>query len=95
MRQPGKTRQCSPAGPHNRLLANLHRDAEWCGRKLYHHGQVMAEIIPDQTYPSMWRIKLPDGSISDMVNLARARDAAASLVVQAYSAAPKQGDQNA
>jgi hypothetical protein len=27
----------------------------------------------------MYRLRLPDGSLSDMVNLARARDALASL----------------
>jgi hypothetical protein len=35
-------------------------------------------IVPDSKYPGMWRVKRPDGSISDMVNLSRAKDAAAA-----------------
>jgi hypothetical protein len=34
-------------------------------------------IVPDAKYPGMYRIRRPDGSLSDMVNLARARDALA------------------
>jgi hypothetical protein len=33
-------------------------------------------IVPDDTWPGMYRLRLPDGSLSDMVNLTRARDAA-------------------
>ena len=36
-------------------------------------------ISPDAKYPGMWRIKLPNGLLSDMVNLTRAKDAAVSL----------------
>ena len=32
------------------------------------------DIVPDMTYPGMWRIRQPDGSLSDMVNLTRAKD---------------------
>jgi hypothetical protein len=39
-------------------------------------NKVLATVIPDQTYPGMWRIQWPDGTVSDMVNLARAKDAA-------------------
>ena len=39
----------------------------------------MLAITPDATWPNMWRVKLPNGLLSDMVNLTRARDAAASL----------------
>jgi hypothetical protein len=36
----------------------------------------LAWVKPDERYPSMWRIHWPDGEVSDMVNLTRARDAA-------------------
>lgn len=36
-------------------------------------------ITPDAKWPGMWRIKLPHGQLSDMVNLTRAKDAATSL----------------
>ena len=34
----------------------------------------------DEKYPeTMWRVRMPDGSLSDMVNKTRARDAARSI----------------
>ena len=36
----------------------------------------IAEVISDATWPSMWRVAWPDGRLSDMVNLTRAKDAA-------------------
>jgi hypothetical protein len=36
-------------------------------------------ITPDVKWSGMWRIKLPNGSLSDMVNLTRAKDAAMLL----------------
>lgn len=33
-------------------------------------------VRPDEKYPSMFRIHWPDQPLSDMVNLARAKDAA-------------------
>jgi hypothetical protein len=32
-------------------------------------------IAPDAKWPAMFRLRLPDGSLSDMVNLPRAKDA--------------------
>jgi hypothetical protein len=37
-------------------------------------------IVPDAVWPGMYRIRLSDGSLSDMLNLARARDALAWLL---------------
>jgi hypothetical protein len=39
----------------------------------------LARIVSDDTYPTMWRIVWPDGRVSDMANLARAKDAAAAI----------------
>jgi hypothetical protein len=36
-------------------------------------------IVVDERWSGVYRLRLPDGSLSDMVNLARARDALASL----------------
>ena len=33
-------------------------------------------VVRDATYLIMWRVKWPGGSLSDMVNLSRANDAA-------------------
>jgi hypothetical protein len=32
-------------------------------------------IVRDAKYPNMYRLRLPDGTLSDMVNLRRAKDA--------------------
>lgn len=54
-------------------------------RQVYrlHYGQSkrpLAEIAPDSRWPGMWRISTPDGRLSDMINLCRARDAAFAIV---------------
>jgi hypothetical protein len=36
-----------------------------------------ARVISDEIYPSMYRVRWPDGNLSDMANLSRANDAAA------------------
>jgi hypothetical protein len=36
-------------------------------------------IEPDAKWRGMWRVRLPNGQLSDMVNLTRAKDAALSL----------------
>jgi hypothetical protein len=58
---------------------NLHRDAEWHGNRLIFRRRVVATVIPDRDWPSMWRVRLPDGHVTDMVNYTRARDAARAL----------------
>ena len=42
---------------------------------------ILARIVADNVYPSMWRVKMPSGKLSDMVNLTRAKDAAMSIVL--------------
>ena len=38
-------------------------------------------VVPDPDWPKMYRVMRPDSSLTDMVNLSRARDAAKSLAV--------------
>ena len=50
-----------------------------------HYGKstkALAEVIPDDEYAGMWRIRWPDGRVSDMVNLTRAKDAACVLAMR-------------
>ena len=50
-----------------------------------HYGKSrtpLAWVVPDDRYPSMFRIRWPDGSLSDMVNLSRAKDAAMAFAVR-------------
>lgn len=50
----------------------------WQGNRLYFDGRLVAEIVADPEHPNMWRLRLTDGP-SDIVNRARAKDAAASM----------------
>jgi hypothetical protein len=36
-------------------------------------------LVEDAVHPGMWRIRHPDGTLSDMVNITRARDALANV----------------
>ena len=38
------------------------------------------KLVPDAVYPGMWRVQWPDGRLSDMANLTRAKDAAACFM---------------
>jgi hypothetical protein len=60
------------------------QDLTWDGRQLRllsNRGLMMANIEPDQIWPGMWRVRPPDGYLTDMVNQSRAKDAAASLAL--------------
>jgi hypothetical protein len=72
------------AYPKKDRLMYDRQDLIWDGRQLRlfsSHGVGLASIEPDQTWPGMWRVRLPDGRLTDMVNLLRAKDAAASLAL--------------
>jgi len=61
------------------ILENFHRDAVWRGDRLFVQGRLVAKIVPDQQWPGMWRVQLPNGYLSDIVNRSRAKDAALTL----------------
>jgi hypothetical protein len=42
--------------------------------------QLRSKVVPDSTYPNMYRVRWPDGRLSDMVNLTRANDAVACFL---------------
>jgi hypothetical protein len=52
------------------------RDLVWDDMQL--RLRVLAAIEPDQTWPGIWRVRLVDGWLTEMANLSRAKDAAAS-----------------
>jgi hypothetical protein len=59
----------------------------WRGNRLLlkEGGPPLAEIVPDPQWSGMWRVRLPDGFLSDMVNITRAKDAARSLALLALN----------
>ena len=42
----------------------------------------LLHVVPDTVYPGMWRIRSPDGRLTDMANLTRAKDAAVSIALR-------------
>jgi hypothetical protein len=42
---------------------------------------VLLHVVKDEKYPNMWRIKMPNGKLSDMANLTWARDGAQSVAL--------------
>jgi len=42
--------------------------------------QRQPKVVPDSAHRGMWRVRWPDGRLSDMTNLTRAKDAVACFV---------------
>ena len=64
------------------------RDLVWDDKQLRLHsvrGRVLAAIEPDREWPGMWRVRMPDRHLTDMLNLSRAKDAAASIALTALN----------
>jgi hypothetical protein len=56
------------------------RELDWKGDWLYFGQRKLVRIVPDEKYPTvMWRVERPDGTLTDMVNRARAKDAAITI----------------
>jgi hypothetical protein len=58
---------------------NVIRDAKWKGRQLFLGRKLLAEVIPDSDWAGLYRVRLPNGNVTDHVNLTRAKDAAVCL----------------
>jgi hypothetical protein len=54
----------------------------WDGDELVYGRKTLLRIERDGVYPEMWRVRLPDGSLTDMVNRTRAKDAAVSIALR-------------
>jgi hypothetical protein len=60
---------------------------EWVGDVLHlGKGRALVTIERDAKYPQMWRVRRPDGSLTDMVNRTRAKDAACSIALAMLNA---------
>ena len=62
----------------DRMGSDLY-DLHWDGNRLTRVGKRRAPaitLVPDPHYPDLWRVQLPDGPTTDLLNKTRARDAA-------------------
>ena len=59
-----------------------YQDIRWEGRRLrLLTGRLLATVEPDAQWAGMYRVRLPNDHLTDMVNLTRAKDAAVSLAL--------------
>jgi hypothetical protein len=49
------------------------------------HGRALASIEPDAKYPRMWRVRMPDGRLSDMARLEWAKEGALQIVLAEFN----------
>jgi hypothetical protein len=69
-----------PASKSNASTAtHVSRDARWKGQQLFLGRKLLATIEPDGHCPELFRVRFPNGFVTDTVNLTRAKDAAAAL----------------
>jgi hypothetical protein len=54
----------------------------WVGHELMSGRKTLLRIDRDEVHSEMWRVRLPDGSLTDMVNRTRAKDAAVSIALR-------------
>jgi len=73
--------------PTSSFWDNFRRDAVWRDNRLIFRRCTVANVVPDQKWPGMWRVQFPNGHITDMFNLSRAKDVALTL---AYANAASQ-----
>ena len=58
-------------------------DLKWDGLKLRSRtGRVLAMVEPDPEWSLMYRVRLPGGHLTDMLNLTLAKDAAKYLALE-------------
>jgi len=50
----------------------------------------LATIEPDPKYACMYRIRFPNGGLSDMLNLTRAKDAAVGFALRSLNSPPQE-----
>ena len=75
--------QFRASGPHHtgslpvtkgRVIPN--QDFQWRGLALHYCKRPVLTLVPDATFPHLYRIRYPDGWTSTPANLTRAKDAA-------------------
>ena len=77
-RSAGRLKTAQGANTHATVTCRL-EDIENVGEIGTKKTVLDPRIVPDKCYPNMYRLKLPNGSFSDMVSLTRAKDALAAL----------------
>jgi hypothetical protein len=48
--------------------------------------RISVAVVQDETFPGMYRVRLPNGGLTDMVNYSRAKDAAKAILLSILNA---------
>jgi hypothetical protein len=65
-------------------------ELKWRGPELrLTTGRLLATIIPDAKYPKMYRVRLPNGNLTDMANISWAKEGAVALALASLNDAPR------
>lgn len=58
------------------------QDLKWVGRQLrLNSGRLLATVEPDGNFVGMFRVRMPNKPLTEMVNITRAKDAAISMAL--------------
>jgi hypothetical protein len=56
----------------------------WHGGVLKRGRRVLGSVERDAAFPRMWRVRLPSGRVTDLLNLTRAKDYACSVALRLF-----------
>jgi hypothetical protein len=81
-----KSSRNTPLKPSNERLEYTYGfyGLSWDGGILKCGRRKVGSIERDQAFPGMWRVRLPSGRLTDMVNLSRAKDYASSVALRHF-----------
>ena len=68
-----------------RIVSNA--QLRWKEHEIWFQDRKLAAVVQDKKYPTMWRVDRLDGTLSDMVNLSRAKDAARGFALSVLNSA--------
>jgi len=80
----GESPKKDPLNPSNAQSERMYGACGLYGNALRCRRRALMSIEPDAAYPSMWRVRLPTGRSTDMLNLTRAKDYACATALRVF-----------
>jgi hypothetical protein len=89
---PGHQAGHAPRGVAHRAKGLLSWSRDGVAWVVCHRRTELVRVVPDAKYPGMWLVRHLDCRLSDIVNLSRAKDAAASLALRVLNCSDDVGN---
>jgi hypothetical protein len=67
---------------HSRKDFSWHEHADGWALHAIGHRSAIVRVVIDKVWPGMWRVRHPDGRLSDMANLTWAKDGAIAVAMR-------------